>query len=418
MGLRQYIGQQNEQQMFGVAYVGDGFWCSSACLELDQTAQIISYEEYHPFGTTSCRSGLTETEVSLKRYKYVGKERDEETGLYYYGARYYAAWICRFVSVDPLQFDYPQLTPFNYAGNKPVTHIDIDGMQGTGDEPYGTQAEQSGEFYSNGAIVENNKGKWQYKGDGNWLNITNYKEFTWQGKSYHYPIDLTIGVPANLVGYKGYTYNIEDLKMRYKIMHGDSHALKQAILNFEKNGWAEPLTGYNFWKTYGHTLGSLLAMQFYITDGAGMAAGAQGGSSATRPKGYKYTATYSKNKTKSTEVNTERSPSKNTKTQNEVETTSTVKKDGLGNPFKEKTFVQIDEMFNAKGFSSKGPDPVNGKGSYFNPKTETRYYLDKGGMYKKGFEGPHVDVWYNGHPSFEKSKFFLDGSPKMYTPLK
>ena len=65
----------------------------SASLELDQNAAIISYEEYHPFGTTSYRSGRTETEVALKRYKYVGKERDEETGLYYYGARYYAAWI-------------------------------------------------------------------------------------------------------------------------------------------------------------------------------------------------------------------------------------------------------------------------------------------------------------------------------------
>jgi RHS repeat-associated protein len=108
----------------------------SASLELDATTAIISYEEYHPFGTTSYRSGRTETEVSLKRYKYVGKERDEETGLYYYGARYYAGWICRFVSVDPLQFDYPQLTPYNYAGNKPITHIDIDGMQATGDEKY------------------------------------------------------------------------------------------------------------------------------------------------------------------------------------------------------------------------------------------------------------------------------------------
>ncbi|NPD85168.1 hypothetical protein HNS38_10380 [Lentimicrobium sp. L6] len=45
----------------------------SAALELDDTAAIISYEEYHPFGTTSYRSGRTETEVSLKRYKYVGK---------------------------------------------------------------------------------------------------------------------------------------------------------------------------------------------------------------------------------------------------------------------------------------------------------------------------------------------------------
>ena len=102
----------------------------SACLELDNTGQIISYEEYHPFGTTSYRSGRSQTEVSLKRYKYCGKERDEETGLYYYGMRYYAAWICRFVSVDPFQFKYPELTPFQYASNNPVSMIDLDGKEG------------------------------------------------------------------------------------------------------------------------------------------------------------------------------------------------------------------------------------------------------------------------------------------------
>ncbi|NOQ26245.1 MAG: toxin [Bacteroidales bacterium] len=101
----------------------------SASLELDDLAEIISYEEYHPFGTTSYRSGRTETETSQKRYKYVGKERDEETGLYYYGARYYAAWICRFVSVDPLQFEYAYYTPYQYAGNKPITFIDLDGLE-------------------------------------------------------------------------------------------------------------------------------------------------------------------------------------------------------------------------------------------------------------------------------------------------
>jgi RHS repeat-associated protein len=99
----------------------------SACLELDYTGRIISYEEYHPFGTTSYRSGRSEIEVSLKRYKYCGKERDEETGLYYYGMRYYAAWLCRFVSVDPLQFEYPYYTPYQYAGNKQITFIDLDG---------------------------------------------------------------------------------------------------------------------------------------------------------------------------------------------------------------------------------------------------------------------------------------------------
>ena len=101
----------------------------SACLELDEWANLISYEEYHPFGTTSYRAGRSETEVSLKRYKYCGKERDEETGLYYYGARYYASWLCRFVSVDPLNEKYPELSAYQYASNRPITMIDLDGLE-------------------------------------------------------------------------------------------------------------------------------------------------------------------------------------------------------------------------------------------------------------------------------------------------
>ena len=100
----------------------------SASLELDQNAAIISYEEYHPFGTTSYRSGRTEIEVSLKRYKYVGKERDEETGLYYYGARYYASWIARFISTDPMKAERTWVTPYNYVQNNPINRIDPTGM--------------------------------------------------------------------------------------------------------------------------------------------------------------------------------------------------------------------------------------------------------------------------------------------------
>jgi RHS repeat-associated protein len=101
----------------------------SACLELDANANIISYEEYHPFGTTSYRAGRSYSEVSLKRYKYCGKERDEETGLYYYGARYYAGWLCRFVSVDPMKEKYPELSTYQYASNRPITGIDLDGLE-------------------------------------------------------------------------------------------------------------------------------------------------------------------------------------------------------------------------------------------------------------------------------------------------
>jgi RHS repeat-associated protein len=100
----------------------------SACLELDSSAQIITYEEYHPFGTSSYRSGKSGAEASLKRYRYSGKERDDETGLYYYGARYCASWLGRFVSVDPLAENAPDKTPYHFVSNNPINRIDTDGL--------------------------------------------------------------------------------------------------------------------------------------------------------------------------------------------------------------------------------------------------------------------------------------------------
>jgi uncharacterized protein RhaS with RHS repeats len=49
--------------------------------------------------------------------------------MYYYGARYYAAWICRFVSVDPLAGEYKFQNPYAYAANSPIKFIDDMGME-------------------------------------------------------------------------------------------------------------------------------------------------------------------------------------------------------------------------------------------------------------------------------------------------
>ena len=66
---------------------------------------------------------------------------------------------------------------------------------------------------------------------------------------------------------------------------------------------------------------------------------------------------------------------------------------GLGtNPFEGKTPNQIDKLFKNKGFETRGPNPLSGKGGYVNPKTGRSYHLDPGGQYKKGTEFPHVDV--------------------------
>jgi RHS repeat-associated protein len=96
---------------------------------LDLNGTVLDRMEYYPFGDTSMQT------AESKRYRYVGKELDSETGLHYYGARYYAAWSGRFISVDPLAHSFPYLSSFNYAGNKPIGDFDIDGMQSTGDPP-------------------------------------------------------------------------------------------------------------------------------------------------------------------------------------------------------------------------------------------------------------------------------------------
>jgi|SRR5690554_130334 len=100
----------------------------SSSILLKDNGTIINKEEFYPFGETSFGS------YAKKRYRYSGKEKDQESGLYYYGARYYTAWTCRFISIDPLAADYPYLTPYNYAGNKPINDKDIDGLQSTKDQ--------------------------------------------------------------------------------------------------------------------------------------------------------------------------------------------------------------------------------------------------------------------------------------------
>ena len=62
------------------------------------------------------------------RYKFNGKELDEETGLYYYGARYYDPKVSLWLSVDPLAEKYPGMSPYVYTAGHPVRFIDPNGM--------------------------------------------------------------------------------------------------------------------------------------------------------------------------------------------------------------------------------------------------------------------------------------------------
>ena len=98
----------------------------SASLELDDQAQIISYEEYTPYGSTSYQALRPQLETP-KRYRFTGKERDEETGLNYHGARYYAPWLGRWTSCDAVGLvDGSNL--YQYTRNNPIVLQDTTGF--------------------------------------------------------------------------------------------------------------------------------------------------------------------------------------------------------------------------------------------------------------------------------------------------
>ncbi|MCY1012048.1 RHS repeat-associated core domain-containing protein [Nannocystis pusilla] len=100
----------------------------TANLELDDVAEVISYEEFHPYGTSSYRAANSAIEVSAKRYRYTGQERDEETGLAYHGARYYAPWLCRWIAADPTGI-VDGIARYTYVSCSPIRFHDPDGTR-------------------------------------------------------------------------------------------------------------------------------------------------------------------------------------------------------------------------------------------------------------------------------------------------
>src|SRR5690606_8513412 len=110
----------------------------------DNFGRPSHYYEYLPFGEL-----LTEHNQSKyylepyptqnmdsynNPYKFNGKEMDKETGMYYYGARYYDPRISIFVSVDPLAEE--TMEPYLYTGNNPIMFTDPTGMSKEGGEDW------------------------------------------------------------------------------------------------------------------------------------------------------------------------------------------------------------------------------------------------------------------------------------------
>nr|AAP57765.1 TcYF3 [Yersinia frederiksenii] len=127
-------------------------------LEVDAEGNIISLEEYYPYGGTAIWAARSQTEANYKTLRYSGQEQDA-TGLYYYGFRYYQPWIGRWLSADPAGY-VDGINLYRMVGNNPVNSNDIAGA-GQSRTTYQTQ------FY------------WRLDIDGRALYTRNRSRYVW-----------------------------------------------------------------------------------------------------------------------------------------------------------------------------------------------------------------------------------------------
>jgi RHS repeat-associated protein len=117
--IEQYVWSRTDSRKY---YVKDHL--GSIRQTLSESGAVMSAMDYYAFGGTmsSYINGST-----VDKYKFTGKERDSETGLDYFGARYFDSKYGRWMSVDPLAEKYPGLSPYNYSLNNPINLYDPNG---------------------------------------------------------------------------------------------------------------------------------------------------------------------------------------------------------------------------------------------------------------------------------------------------
>jgi RHS repeat-associated protein len=96
---------------------------TSVAVATSDIGEQLNREEYSPYGETTFGS------YTRKRYRYTGKERDEESSLNYHGARHYAPWLGRWTSCDPAGYA-ETLSPYTYTQDRPSVLLDPSGSRG------------------------------------------------------------------------------------------------------------------------------------------------------------------------------------------------------------------------------------------------------------------------------------------------
>ena len=95
-----------------------------ATFAVPYNGEVVQHVEYVPFGEVFVeeRNNIWNTP-----YLFNAKEFDEETGLYYYGARYYDPRVSLWISTDPMEDKFPSVSSYTYLLNNPLNILDPNG---------------------------------------------------------------------------------------------------------------------------------------------------------------------------------------------------------------------------------------------------------------------------------------------------
>jgi len=143
---------------------------------VNEDGSLSSYTDYDPFGLQLENRYTVNNE---ERYKFTGKERDEETSYDYFGARYYDSRIGRWLQVDPLAEKYTGWSVYNYVRDNPLLLVDPNGsdddwyQDASGNAQWVDSHEKNLEI--NGKTYENIGSSYTYK-QGNWSYTFNQNE--------------------------------------------------------------------------------------------------------------------------------------------------------------------------------------------------------------------------------------------------
>ena len=116
---KQYIYQYKDQ----VGNVRLSYWVHPD----EQVLKILDRNDYYPFGMNTIQESEYSVTTSPLNYKFGGKEL-QESGMYDFGARIYMPDVARWFNVDPVAELSPDLSPYRYAFNNPISFTDPTGM--------------------------------------------------------------------------------------------------------------------------------------------------------------------------------------------------------------------------------------------------------------------------------------------------